>query len=387
MQPHEDGELVHLVRCGQKEAFGELVERYQPMVRRLAYGVRAQEDWVQEVTQEAFLAAYLSLDQLREPERFRAWLYSIVLNVARTLLKERAQNTLSLETLLGGISGELLLLSAVAYSDPQAVVEEQELHCLLLRAVQALSPRERAATLLFYYEQLSLQEIATLLDISVTAVKSRLFKARDHLRQHLQPILQVAPRASKPTGRKRTMIPVVIETVRQRPQTDQHVVILRDDAGQRYLPIWIGRMEALIITLGLTGMTPPRPLPAHFLANMLRASGVQLEEVRIEALKSGIYYAVARIRNGEQTSEIDARPSDVLGLAVLLGSPIFVAEEVLAHHGMVVPEGKTTWSREHNEAQLRASALKALEEFMKPLQTLSATTDTEDLALLLADDA
>jgi RNA polymerase sigma factor (sigma-70 family) len=385
MEPREDCELVHLVRSGQKEAFGELVERYQPMVRRLAYGMRSQEDWVQEVTQEAFLAAYLSLEQLREPERFSAWLYSIVLNVARTLLKERKLNTLSLENLLGGISGDVLPFCE-AFVDPQEVVEEQELHCFLLRAVQALSSRERAATLLFYYEQLSLQEIAAILDISVTAVKSRLFKARDHLRQQLLPVLQVAPAAHRATERKRHMIHVVIETVREHPHTEQHVVVLRDEAGQRYLPIWIGRMEALTITLGLAGITPPRPLPAHFLANVLTSSGVQLEEVCIEALKSGIYYAVARIRNGERVSEIDARPSDVLGLAALLGCPIFVAEDVLMHHGMALPEGKTIGSREQNEAQLRASALKALEEFMKPLHAISGATE-ESFALVLAEDA
>jgi len=71
MQPPGDGELVILARSGNKEAFGELVERYQPMVRRIAFGVMAQEDWVQEVTQEAFLAAYLSLEQLRLPQQKR----------------------------------------------------------------------------------------------------------------------------------------------------------------------------------------------------------------------------------------------------------------------------------------------------------------------------
>lgn len=181
------------------------------------------------------------------------------------------------------------------------------------------------------------------------------------------------------------MVQVVIETVRENPHTDQRAVILRDDAGQRYLPIWIARMEALTITLGLAGITPPRPLPAHFLASVLKISGVHLEEVRIEALKSGIYYAVARVRNGEQVSEIDARPSDVLGLAILLGCPVFVAEEVLTHHSIALPEGKTVWSREQNEAQLRASALKAIEELMKPLHTIP-TTNEECLAFLLAED-
>lgn len=390
MRPQRDDELVRLARSGHKEAFGELIERYQPMVRRLAFGVRAQEDWVQEVSQEAFLAAYLSLGQLREPERFKAWLYSIVLNVARALLKERKLRPLSLENLMGGLYRELLPLSD-ACVDPQEVAEEQEVHRLLLDAVRALSPKERAATFLFYYEQLSLQEIAAILGISVTAVKSRLFKARDHLRQQLLPLLDVVPPALRHPERKRPMVKVVIDAVRKNTLTDQRVVLLKDEAAQRYLLIWIAQMEALTIAMGLTGITPPRPMPVHFLANVLKATGIQLEEVRIEALKGHIYYAVARVRNGEQIREIDARPSDALGLATLLGCPIMVAEDVLEQHGITLSEDQAGQVRARDREQERAGVLKALEEFMQPIQTAS-TEDEEQtrqsaLAFLLGENA
>jgi RNA polymerase sigma factor (sigma-70 family) len=413
MQPRGDAELVMLTRLGNKEAFGELIERYQPIARRIAFGIMAQEDWAQEVTQEAFLAAYLSLDQLREPQRFKAWLYSIVLNVARALLKERKLNPLSLENLVGGMYCELLLLPE-ACVDPQEVAEEQELHQLLLGAVQALSPQERSTTLFFYYEQLSWQEIAAILGISMTAVKSRLFKARNHLRRQLLPTSEVARPALERTERKRTMAKVIIDAVRTNLLTDQRVVILRDEAGRRYLFIWISKMEALSIALGLTDITPPRPLPAHFLANVLKATGVQLEEVRIEALKDDIYYAVAKVRNGELVSEVDVRPSDALGLALLMECPIFVAEEVLEKQGIVVPEdktaqlvfaeqglkqegitlpeGKTIQIKEPDKEEDRANVLKALEEFMNPVRTLPTAEEREQakqryLALLLGEDA
>lgn len=391
MQPPGDGELVRLARCGHKEAFGELIERYQPMVRRLAFGMMAQDDWAQEVIQEAFLAAYLSLDQLREPERFKAWLYSIVLNVARALLKERKMNPLSLENLVGGVSCELFPLSE-AFVDPQEVVEEQELHRLVLHAVQALSMRERAATFLFYYEQLSLQEVAAILGISVTAVKSRLFKARDHLRRRLLPIMGEAPPALTHTERTRSMLKVVVDSVRKHTLTDQRVVILRDETARRYLLIWVAPMEALNIAMGLTGVTPPRPLPTHFLASVLKATGVRLEDVRIEALKDNIYYAVASVRNGEQVSEIDVRPSDALGLAVLMGRPIFVAEDVLARHGVVLPEGRAVQVGERDEELNRAGVLKALEEYMQGLQTALPAQGEEQarqssLAFLLGEGA
>ena len=257
------------------------------------------------------------------------------------------------------------------------------------------------------------KEIAAILGISVTAVKSRLFKARDHLRRQLLPTLEVARPAHKRLERKRTMVKVVIDSVRKNMLTDQSVVILRDEAGRRYLFIWIGHMEGLTIALGLTGITPPRPMPAHFMVNVLKATGVPLEEVRIEALKDNLYYAVAKVRNGKRVSEIDARPSDALGLAVQMECPIFVAEEVLEHKGMVVPEGKdaqlffaeqwleqqgitlpagkTIRIRERDEEQNRAHVLKALEEFMNPVRTPPTAEEAEQakqryLAFLLGED-
>ncbi|HEY7417178.1 MAG TPA: bifunctional nuclease domain-containing protein [Ktedonobacteraceae bacterium] len=412
MQLRSDRELVLLARSGNKEAFGELVERYQPMARRIASGLMAQEDQVQEVIQEAFLAAYLSLDQLREPQRFKAWLYSIVLNVSRTFFKESKLNPLSLENLMGGIYRELLPLSD-AFVDPQEVAEEQELHRLLLSAIQSLSQKERAATLLFYFEQLSLQEVAAILGISVTAVKSRLFKARSQLRRQLLSTAEQERLTLERTERKSAMVKVVIHAVRKNMLTDQRVVILRDEAGRHYLFIWIAQMEALTIALGLTGITPQRPLPAHFMANMLKATGVQLEEVRIEALKDEIFYAVAKVRNGELVREVDVRPSDALGLAVLMGCPIFAAEEVLEkhaiavpegkdaelfytecslkQHGITPPEGKTIPLRKRDEEQDRANVLKALEEFMNPVRTPPTAEEIEQakqryLASLLRED-
>ena len=195
------------------------------------------------------------------------------------------------------------------------------------------------------------------------------------------------------------MAKVIIESVRKNFLTDQSVVILRDEAGRRYLLLWISNMEGLTIALGLTGITSPRPLPVHFLANVLKATGVHLEEVRIEALKDNIFYAVAKVRNGELVSEVDVRPSDALGLAVLMECPIFVAEEVLEQQGVVVPEGKnaqlffaeqwlnqegitlpegkTIQIKQHDKEQDRANVLKALEEFMNPVRTPPTAEERE----------
>ena len=121
----------------------------------------------------------------------------------------------------------------------------------------------------------------------------------------------------------------------------QSILVLLDEASCRAMGIWIGEAEAAAIDRGLRQSTMPRPMTMNFIASILQAIGATLEEVRIETLKDDIFYAVARIRNGDTMHEIDARPSDAIALAVVSGTPIFVADDILEKCGVVLPEGKT----------------------------------------------
>ncbi|VEP15856.1 conserved hypothetical protein [Hyella patelloides LEGE 07179] len=145
------------------------------------------EDLAQELVQEAMLQAYLSLKKLRNPKRFKSWLYGIVLNVCRNDLRRRKIIPFSLETMIGDLGSEPLSIGESS-PDPQQIAEQRELHTALLQAIDGLSHRNRLATLLFYQEQLSLQEVADRLNISVGAVKGRLHKARHQLRKQLLPL-------------------------------------------------------------------------------------------------------------------------------------------------------------------------------------------------------
>lgn len=118
-------------------------------------------------------------------------------------------------------------------------------------------------------------------------------------------------------------------------------VVLLDEAGHRALGIWIGPAEAVAIEMGLYKSQLPRPMTMNFMASILKAAGATLEEVRIETLKDEIFYAAVKIRNGDTVQEIDARPSDAIALAVVTGSPVFAAEEILEKCGVALPEGKT----------------------------------------------
>ncbi len=187
MSEQSDQELVSRSRQGNKAAFSQLVLRYQPMVLRLATRVVGDRDVAQELVQEAMLQAYLALAKLHDPTRFKNWLYGIVLNLCRNDLRRRKLVCFSLEAMRGDLVDAPLAIADSAL-EPQSVAEQAEIHHAVFDAVDGLSPKNRSATLLFYHEQFTLQEVADRLDISVSAVKGRLHKSRHQLREQLSPL-------------------------------------------------------------------------------------------------------------------------------------------------------------------------------------------------------
>ncbi len=323
MKEKTDTELVLLTRAGNREAFGYLVERYQQMVRRIAVRLIAVEEIARELAQEAIVQAYLSLDHLRDPVSFKSWLYGITLNVCRSYLREQKGDVFSLESLAGGMRCDSMFDAAI---DPQNVAEERELRDSVFRAVQNLPPGDRAATQLFYYEQLTLREVASVLHISVATVKGRLHRARKYIREQVSFQYETVLPAKQ---RRRRVKKITIDSVREHSETKQYIVVLKAEDDQQ-LHIWIGQSEAYTLAGGLNDIEPIRPLSAQLMLNLLQATKSELIEVRIEALKEEIFYATIKIRSGNETQEIDARPSDALALAVLAKCPIYAAEDVIA---------------------------------------------------------
>lgn len=122
--------------------------------------------------------------------------------------------------------------------------------------------------------------------------------------------------------------------VRVEMPSNQPIVLLREVAGERYLPIWIGAVEATAIAFAQQGVTPPRPLTHDLLRDILEATGQRLDEVHITDMKDGIFYATLVFDGGV---EVSARPSDSIALALRTGSPILCAEAVLEEAGLAVP--------------------------------------------------
>lgn len=113
------------------------------------------------------------------------------------------------------------------------------------------------------------------------------------------------------------------------------IVLLKERDGDRYLPIWVGAVEATAIAYAQQGIVPPRPLTHDLLRDILAALGVSVTEVRITALEDGVFYAVLVFSNG---TEVSARPSDAIALALRVAAPIKGAVDVMAAAGIEIPE-------------------------------------------------
>ncbi len=122
--------------------------------------------------------------------------------------------------------------------------------------------------------------------------------------------------------------------VRVEMPSNQPIVLLREVTGERYLPIWIGAVEATAIAFAQQGVVPPRPLTHDLIKDLLDALGQELAEVQITDMKDGVFFATLVLGSGV---EIGARPSDSIALALRTGSRIVCAEEVLDEVGLAVP--------------------------------------------------
>ncbi len=127
-----------------------------------------------------------------------------------------------------------------------------------------------------------------------------------------------------------TVVGVRVELPSQQP-----IVLLKESTGDRYLPIWIGAVEATAIAFAQQGVVTARPMTHDLLRDLLEALDHPLREVHITELRDGVFYAELRFDNGVAVS---ARPSDAIALAMRTGAVLRGAEQVLAEAGIAIPD-------------------------------------------------
>jgi RNA polymerase sigma-70 factor, ECF subfamily len=174
---NEEQVWLDKARRGDKSAFGKIIEAYQRPVYNLAYRMLNNSGEAEEAAQEAFIRAYTRLDSYNPNHKFSTWLLSITSNYCIDLIRKRRAILLSIDEPLPPHPS--LMSERSSGPEPQLVQSEQQE--MVQRLLAELAPEYREAVVLRYWHELSYDEIAEMMDTTVSAIKSRLFRARKQL--------------------------------------------------------------------------------------------------------------------------------------------------------------------------------------------------------------
>ena len=348
MTSEDDRSTVERVLTGDKAAFGELIERNSVAALAFARRLLGRPN-AEDAVQEAFLAAFLKLENLRDHDRFRAWLFGILANVCHSRLRLMREG--HFHDLLGGQA-----IVGFRHEDfepsAEAVFETRELHSLISDAIDALPEEQRETVRLHYFQGLKLSEIAILTGSPVGTLKARLHHARGRLRDSLMAHLLVTPKQIIERGF--SMIEVIVHDVVARTATSGEVkyqsavkdgkvgpwrvILLKEISGPRILPIWVGPIEGDIIAMQLEHLELDRPTTFDLTTRLLSLGNTKLEKVAVTALRGNVYFATMWVNANGQVHEIDTRPSDAIALALQADAPIFIAPETFTGNERVISE-------------------------------------------------
>ncbi|MBI3909338.1 MAG: sigma-70 family RNA polymerase sigma factor [Armatimonadetes bacterium] len=180
-------EWVRRAQAGDLRAFEELFQQYQRGIYNTIFQMVRSEADAADLTQEVFVRAYRALPRLNSPEAFTTWLYRIALNLSRNYLRDSGRiRTESLERAFEDEEESASAREIADYSgDPAAHAQTSEVRERVLSAIETLSEDHRIVVTLHHLEGIPVEEIAQIMRCSVGTVKSRLSRARDHLRRKL----------------------------------------------------------------------------------------------------------------------------------------------------------------------------------------------------------
>jgi RNA polymerase sigma-70 factor (ECF subfamily) len=189
MKDDLDRFLVERVQEGDTSAFGELVEKYQKRIYELAYGFTHHPEDAHDLSQEIFFKAFKALKRFKGDSSFYTWLYRIARNAGIDHTRRKAGRiNISFEEAFPPDDSQYYPRcdsNSVPYR-----LEQDELGIEIEKAIQQLSPRQKQVFVLRHYEDLSLREIADLLNLRIGSIKAHLFSATRKLRKLLTPYLE-----------------------------------------------------------------------------------------------------------------------------------------------------------------------------------------------------
>ncbi|MBS1509573.1 MAG: RNA polymerase sigma factor [Bacteroidetes bacterium] len=178
-------EFIAQLQSGAEQAFRRLVDEWQDMVYNTAVGIVQNEEDADDITQEVFIQVYQSVSSFKGEAKFSTWLYRIVVSKALDHLKKkkRKKRFAFVQSLFGSSSGEAF--HPPEFNHPGVVMENREKAAALFKAMSALPDNQRIAFTLHKLEQQKHQDIAAIMNLSVTAVESLIARAKANLRKLL----------------------------------------------------------------------------------------------------------------------------------------------------------------------------------------------------------
>lgn len=201
-----ESELARRLLAGERDAFDRFIEHFRPRIFQYSWLMCGDREDAEEVAQDALVKVFENLDQLREPEKLRAWVFRIAKNAC--LMKRRKSvfapsRELSLDEFMPARDGSGGRLQIADWSNlPENQVLRTEMREVLGAAIRELPESYRSVILLRDVEELSTQDTAQILDVSDDVVKQRLHRARLAVRKRLDEYLQAGNRAAAPAVRQ-----------------------------------------------------------------------------------------------------------------------------------------------------------------------------------------
>ncbi|OWR30183.1 RNA polymerase subunit sigma-24 [Saccharibacillus sp. O23] len=171
-----EAELLRRVAQGEPEVYAEIVDRYKGKIYGLLRGMGAKHQDAEDLSQDTFVRAYRRLGELRERERFAAWLYSIAVNAMKDFAKKKRPIA----------AGETGMPEPRNEDTPEKLLLAEEMRRDVHRMLEALSEQERLILLLRYTNELSYEEIADMTGLRLGQVRNRLHRAKKKLHRNMQ---------------------------------------------------------------------------------------------------------------------------------------------------------------------------------------------------------
>lgn len=177
VEMNED-ELIQKAKQGNMNAFGELVELHYPVVEKFAYQLGNRHDEIEDITQEVFIRVYRFIDQFTKA-KFSTWLYKITLNVTRDFARKRQSNIRKVFKIQQDFRTD-------DYPEIESSVIRNEEERILHLAIQKLDEKYRVPIVLYYFHEKKYEEIAEIMSITLSTVKTRILRGKTMLKKMLE---------------------------------------------------------------------------------------------------------------------------------------------------------------------------------------------------------